>query len=68
MTMLELGNLASALAPFNVSAVSVGLGANSQEAGLVITLELFLQRLVHCISLLWLTREERWAWLEALLS
>ena len=41
MAMLELGNLASALAPFNVSAVSVGLGANSQEAGLVVTLELF---------------------------
>ena len=41
MAMLELGNLASALAPFNVSAVSVGLGANSQESGLVVTLELF---------------------------
>ena len=33
MAMLELGNLASSLAPFNVSAVSVGLNANSQEAG-----------------------------------
>ena len=41
MAMLELGNLASSLAPFNVSAVSVGLNANSQEAGLVVTLELF---------------------------
>ena len=41
MAMLELGNLASSLAPFNVSAVSVGLNANTQEAGLVVTLELF---------------------------
>ena len=41
MAMLELGNLASSLAPFNVSAVSIGLNANSQEAGLVVTLELF---------------------------
>ena len=41
MAMLELGNLASSLAPFNFSAVSVGLNANSQEAGLVVTLELF---------------------------
>ena len=41
MAMLELGNLASSLAPFNVSAVSESLGANSQESGLVVTLELF---------------------------
>ena len=41
MCMLELGNLASSLAPFNVSAVSVSLNANAQEAGLVVTLELF---------------------------
>ena len=41
MAMLELGNLASSLAPFNVSAVSIGLNANSQEAGLVVTQELF---------------------------
>ena len=41
MCMLELGNLASSLAPFNVSAVSISLNANAQEAGLVVTLELF---------------------------
>ena len=41
MAMLELGNLASSLAPFNVRAVSESLGANSQESGLVVTLELF---------------------------
>ena len=54
--MLELGNLASSLAPFNVSAVSVGLNANSQEAGLVVTLELFSLRLAPYISVTQLIR------------
>ena len=60
MAMLELGNLASSLAPFNVSTVSIGLNANSQEAGLVVTLELFLQQSAHYILVLYLTKEGHW--------
>ena len=39
--MLELGNLSSTLAPFNVGVISDGFMASSQESGLVVSLELF---------------------------
>lgn len=41
MVMLELGNLSSTLAPFNVGVISEGFSASSQESGLVVSLELF---------------------------
>lgn len=41
MAMLELGNLSSTLAPFNVGVISDGFMASSQESGLVVSLELF---------------------------
>ena len=41
MAMLELGNLSSTLATFNVGVISDGFMASSQESGLVVSLELF---------------------------
>ena len=41
MVMLELGNLSSTLAPFNVGVISDGFVASSQDSGLVVSLELF---------------------------
>ena len=41
MVMLELGNLSSTLAPFNVGIISDGFVASSQDSGLVVSLELF---------------------------
>jgi len=41
MVMLELGNLSSTLAPFNVGVFSDGFTASSQDSGLVVSLELF---------------------------
>ena len=41
MVMLELGNLSSTLAPFNVGVISDGFLASSQDSGLVVSLELF---------------------------
>ena len=41
MAMLELGNLSSTLAPFNVGVISDGFMASSQESGHVVSLELF---------------------------
>ena len=41
MVMLELGNLSSTLAPFNVGVISDGFVATSQDSGLVVSLELF---------------------------
>ena len=41
MAMLEIGNLSSTLAPFNVGVISDGFMASSQESGLVVSLALF---------------------------
>ena len=41
MVMLELGNLSSTLAPFNVGIIADGFAASSQDSGLVVSLELF---------------------------